>query len=196
MSPTPFLAVCAPALRVLALLSVMLGLAYPLLVTALAQSVFPHQANGSLVQANGRVIGSSLIGQSFTQPNGFWGRPSATAEQPYQAMASGGSNWGPSHPELAQAVAARIAALRAAGPVPAGPVPLDLLTASASGLDPHISLAAALYQVPRVAQARGLDPAQLAGQVRQLAEAAWFDDGNPRLRRVNVLALNQLLGQP
>ena len=111
-------------------------------------------------------------------------------------MASGGSNWGPSHPELAQAVAARIAALRAAGPVPAGPVPLDLLTASASGLDPHISLAAALAQVARVAQARGLDAAQLAAQVRAQAAHPWFSDGQAALARVNVLQLNLLLETP
>ena len=141
-------------------------------------------------------MGSELIGQSFTKPGHFWGRPSATAPMPYNASASGGSNLGPTNPALADAVKARIEALRAADPANTRPVPVDLVTASASGLDPHISLAAALAQVARVAQARGLDAAQLAAQVRAQAAHPWFSDGQAALARVNVLQLNLLLETP
>lgn len=180
-----------PALKVLVVLSVVLGLLYPLAVTGLAQLLMPAAANGSLVEQDGKVVGSALIGQAFDQPGVFWGRPSATADSPYNGAGSGGSNLGPSNPALAKAVAERIAALKAAGPVPAGPVPLDLVTASGSGLDPHISLAAALYQVPRVAAARGLPVASVRELVLAQAESAWF--GGKDGARVNVLQLNLAL---
>ncbi|NTU47564.1 MAG: potassium-transporting ATPase subunit KdpC, partial [Syntrophobacteraceae bacterium] len=125
------------------------GLVYPLAVTGMAQLIFPYQANGSLMQRDGKVIGSELIGQSFTDAKYFWGRPSATAPFAYNAAASSGSNLGPTNPALIDAVRARVKALRAADPQNPAPVPVDLVTASASGLDPHISVAAALYQLPR-----------------------------------------------
>lgn len=182
-----------PAARLLLGLTLLLGLVYPLAVTGLAQWLFPAQAQGSLQQQQGRVVGSALIGQAFSKPGEFWGRPSATASTPYNGAGSGGSNLGPANPALAKAVAERIAALKAAGPLPAGPVPADLVTASASGLDPHISLAAALYQVPRVAAARQLDAGKLAQLVRQQAQQAWF--GSDATARVNVLQLNLALAR-
>lgn len=145
-----------PALTVFAALSLVTGLAYPFLATGIAAAVFPHEAAGSLVQRDGKVVGSEWIGQSFTSPQYFWSRPSATAPMPYNAAASGGSNLGPRNPALAEAIEARIAALKAADPGNAAPVPVDLVTASGSGLDPHISPAAAAYQADRVARARGL----------------------------------------
>src|SRR5574343_201726 len=180
-----------PAARLLLGLTLLLGLVYPLAVTGLAQWLFPAQAQGSLLQQQGGVVGSALIGQAFSKHGEFWGRPSATASTPYNAAGSGGSNLGPANPALAKAVAERIAALKAAGPLPAGPVPADLVTASASGLDPHISLAAALYQVPRVAAARKLDAGKLEQLVRQQAQQAWF--GSDATARVNVLQLNLAL---
>jgi K+-transporting ATPase ATPase C chain len=141
----------------LVLLTLATGVLYPLAVTGLAQLIFPHQANGSLIVRDGRPAGSALIGQAFDDPRFFWGRPSATVPFPYNAAASAASNLGPSNPELARAVSVRIAALRAADPGNLQPVPVDLVTASGSGLDPHISPAAALYQAPRIAKARGLD---------------------------------------
>lgn len=180
-----------PALTLFVVLSLVTGLLYPLAVTGVAQTVFPHQANGSLIQRGGTAVGSQLIGQSFTEPGHFWGRPSATAPMPYNAAASGGSNLGPTHPALAQVVQARIAALRAADPGNLQPVPVDLVTASASGLDPHISLAAAAYQAPRVARARGLPLTQVQALVQQHTESPWLGWlGEPR---VNVLALNLAL---
>ena len=180
-----------PALTLFVVLSLVTGLLYPLAVTGVAQTVFPHQANGSLIQRGGTAVGSQLIGQSFTEPGHFWGRPSATAPMPYNAAASGGSNLGPTHPALAQVVQARIAALRAADPGNLQPVPVDLVTASASGLDPHISLAAAAYQAPRVARARGLPLTQVQALVQQHTESPWLAWlGEPR---VNVLALNLAL---
>ena len=180
-----------PALTLFVVLSLVTGLLYPLAVTGVAQTVFPHQANGSLIQRGGTAVGSQLIGQSFTEPGHFWGRPSATAPMPYNAAASGGSNLGPTHPALAQVVQARIAALRAADPGNLQPVPVDLVTASASGLDPHISPAAAAYQAPRVARARGLPPMQVQALVQQHTESPWLGWlGEPR---VNVLALNLAL---
>ncbi|MDP3166790.1 MAG: potassium-transporting ATPase subunit KdpC [Hydrogenophaga sp.] len=177
-----------PALVLFAVLSLVTGLLYPFFVTGAAQTVFPAQANGSLIQRNGQAIGSELIGQSFSQPGHFWSRPSATGPTAYNAAASGGSNLGPSSPVLAEAVKARIEALRAADPGDAMPVPVDLVTASASGLDPHISLAAARYQVPRVARVRGLAPEAVNRLVDQHTEGAWLGFmGEPR---VNVLALN------
>ena len=185
-----------PALTLFVVLSLVTGLLYPLAVTGVAQTTFTHQANGSLITQGGKAVGSELIGQSFTEPGHFWGRPSATAPMPYNASASGGSNLGPTNPALTDAVKARIEALRAADPGNTRPVPVDLVTASASGLDPHISLAAALAQVARVAQARGLDAAQLAAQVRAQAAHPWFSDGQAALARVNVLQLNLLLETP
>jgi len=180
-----------PALVLFALLSVLTGLLYPLAVTGAAQAVFPQQAAGSLVQRNGQTVGSSLIGQSFSDPQHFWGRPSATAPMPYNASASGGSNQGPLNPALADAVKARVEALRAADPGNMAPVPVDLVTASASGLDPHISLAAAQYQAARVARARGLPVARVSAAIGKLAEQPlWGLLGEPR---VNVLALNLAL---
>lgn len=180
-----------PALVSLAVLSVVTGLAYPALVTVIAQTVFPHEANGSLVVRDGTVVGSALIGQPFDDPRYFRGRPSATSPFPYNAAASSGSNLGPTNPELVKSVQARVEALRAADPGSTAPVPVDLVTASASGLDPHISPAAALYQVARVARARAAD----AAAVRRLVEAHVEGRqlgllGEPR---VNVLRLNLAL---
>ena len=151
-----------PALVSFLALSLLTGLAYPLLTTGLAKVLFPHQASGSLVYRDGQMLGSEWIGQSFTAPRDFWGRPSATVDAnskplPYNAANSGGSNLAPSNPDLHSAIQARIATLKAADPDAQGPVPVDLVTASGSGLDPHISPAAAAYQVRRVAKARGLD---------------------------------------
>jgi len=180
-----------PALVLFVLLSAITGLLYPAAVTGAAQAIFPWQAQGSLVERDGRTVGSALIGQSFTDAGHFWGRPSATAPQPYNASASGGSNQGPLNPALTDAVQARVQALRDADPDNRQPVPADLVTASASGLDPHITPAAALYQAPRVARARGLAPADVAALVQQHTEAPlWKLLGEPR---VNVLALNLAL---
>jgi potassium-transporting ATPase KdpC subunit len=180
-----------PAVVLLALFTLVTGLFYPLAVTGLAQVVFPAQANGSLLEQNGRVVGSALIGQPFDAPKYFWGRPSATSPFPYNAAASSGSNLGPSNPALTDAVQARIAALRVADPGNAEPVPADLVTASGSGLDPHISVGAALYQAPRVARARGLDAAVVAQLVERYTEGPQLGLlGEPR---VNVLKLNLAL---
>lgn len=180
-----------PALVLFVLLSAITGLLYPLAVTGLAQGLFPAQANGSLVVHDGRVVGSTLVGQAFADPRHFWGRPSATAPEPYNAALSGGSNLGPSNPALHEAVRARIAALRAADPGNAAPVPVDLVTASASGLDPHVSRAAADWQVARVARARGLPVAQVRALVDTHTEGALLGFiGEPR---VNVLQLNLAL---
>ncbi|MCB8745408.1 potassium-transporting ATPase subunit KdpC [Rhodoferax sp. U2-2l] len=183
--------VLRPALVLFVVLSLLTGLLYPLLVTGVAQAVFAHQANGSLVQRDGKTVGSELIGQPFSQPGHFWSRPSATGPMAYNAAASSGSNFGPSHPALAEAVQARIAALRADDPGNTAPVPVDLITASASGLDPHISLAAARYQVTRVARVRSLAPEQVNTLVDQHTEGAWL--GFMGEARVNVLALNLAL---
>ena len=145
------------ALTMLMILTVLTGLVYPLSVTGLAQLFFPEQANGSLIVHNGKVVGSKLIGQYFDKPEYFWGRPSATSPFPYNAAASSGSNLGPTNPALIEAVKARVATLRSADPGSDSPIPVDLVTASGSGLDSHISPAAALYQVNRVARARGLE---------------------------------------
>ena len=181
-----------PALTLFIVLSIVTGLAYPLLTTGVAQAVFPHQANGSLVKdAQGQVIGSALIGQPFSDPKHFWSRPSATAPMAYNASASTGSNQGPSNPALHDAVKGRIEALRAADPGNTAPVPIDLVTSSGSGLDPQISRAAADYQAARVARARGLPEGQVRALVAEHTEGQWLGFlGEPR---VNVLALNLAL---
>ncbi len=177
-----------PALVSFLLLTAVTGVAYPLVITGIAQLVFPRQANGSLIVKDGKVVGSELIGQQFSDPKHFWGRPSATAPYPYNAAASSGSNQGPSNPALEEAVAARVKALKDADPGNPLPVPVDLVTASGSGLDPHISIAAADYQVGRVAKARGLDPAKVRALVEKHSEGRqWGFLGEPR---VNVLELN------
>jgi potassium-transporting ATPase KdpC subunit len=184
---TPFL----PALRMLVVLTVITGVAYPLLVTGIAQLVFPRQANGSLIESGGKTVGSTLIGQPFSDPKYFWTRPSATSPQPYNAMASSGSNQGPRNPALADAVKDRIKALRDADPDSKAPVPADLVTASASGLDPDISVAAAEFQVHRVAKARGLGEDKVRALVTANTSGRTFGIlGEPR---VNVLALNLAL---
>jgi K+-transporting ATPase ATPase C chain len=177
-----------PLLVLFTLLTVMTGLVYPFLVTGLGRVFFPGQVAGSLVMRDGRVVGSSLIGQSFQEPKYFWGRLSATSPMPYNATASGGSNLGPTNPALIDAVRARIDALKAADPGNSAPIPVDLVTASASGLDPHMSPAAALYQLERVARARHIDPAKLRQFVLAHVEAPqWGIFGEAR---VNVLLLN------
>ncbi len=181
-----------PALALFVTLSVVTGLIYPLVTTGVAKLAFPHQAAGSLIERNGQVIGSSLIGQAFSSPGYFWGRPSATSPMPYNAASSGGSNLGPTNPDLTQAVKDRIAALKAADPANTAPIPVDLVTASASGLDPQISPAAADYQVARVARARGLPVDAVRKLVRQYTRAsAWA--GILGDATVNVLALNLAL---
>ncbi|OJA74373.1 potassium-transporting ATPase subunit C [Burkholderia ubonensis] len=180
-----------PLLVIFVVLTAVTGLAYPAVMTVFGQAVFPSQANGSLIEQDGKVVGSALIGQPFDAPKYFWGRLSATTPMPYNASGSGGSNLGPLNPSLADQVKARIAALRDAGTDLSKPVPVDLVTASASGLDPDITPAAAAYQVERVAKARNLSPDALARLVaanttgRQLGVL-----GEPR---VNVLKLNLAL---
>jgi K+-transporting ATPase ATPase C chain len=179
-----------PALVLFVLLSLVTGIVYPLLVTGVAQVAFPAQAAGSLLTKGGKVVGSKQIAQSFADAKYFWSRPSATT-RPYDAANSGGSNLGPSNPALVDAVKGRVAALRAADPGNTAPVPVDLVTASASGLDPEISRAAADYQAARVARARGLPEARVRELVLQHTQGRLFGFiGEPR---VNVLALNLAL---
>jgi K+-transporting ATPase ATPase C chain len=181
-----------PAFLMLLIWTVLAGVAYPLAVTGLAQLVFPAQANGSLIlDGNGKPLGSRLIGQAFAEPGHFWGRPSATAPYPNNAAASSGSNLGPTNPALLEAVRSRVHALQNADPGNAQPVPVDLVTASASGLDPHISPAAAEYQISRVARARRMDAGKLRALVAEHTEQRqWGLLGEPR---VNVLELNLAL---
>jgi K+-transporting ATPase ATPase C chain len=177
-----------PAFFMLLIFTVMTGVIYPLVVTGLAQVIFPSQANGSLITVNGKTYGSELIGQQFSDPKYFWGRLSAAG---YNAAASSGSNYGPMNPDLIKAVQARIDALKAADPTNTLPIPVDLVTASGSGLDPQISVAAALYQVHRVATTRGLSEAQVQALAAQYTEGRQFGFlGEPC---VNVLLLNLAL---
>ena len=180
-----------PALRMLVTLTVLTGVAYPLIMTGIAQVALPHAANGSLTVVNGKTLGSELIGQPFDDPKYFWSRPSATSPQPYNGASSGASNQGPRNPALADAVKDRIKALRDADPGNNAPVPIDLVTASGSGLDPHISPAAALYQVGRVAKARHLPPEAVQQLVERHVAGRFLGFlGEPR---VNVLVLNLAL---
>ncbi|WP_314444722.1 potassium-transporting ATPase subunit KdpC [Massilia timonae] len=180
-----------PALALFAALTLACGVLYPLLVTGVAQAAFPVQANGSLVEQDGQVVGSRLIGQSFSAPGYFWGRPSATAPMANNGGGSSGSNQGPLNPALQEAVKGRIAALRALDPGNTAPVPVDLVTSSASGLDPEISVAAARYQTARVARARQLPAQQVGALVEAHTERPFL--GLFGAARVNVLALNMAL---
>jgi K+-transporting ATPase ATPase C chain len=180
-----------PAVVALAIFTLITGVFYPLFVTGIAQIAFPHQANGSLIVQNGQTIGSELIGQPFDDPRYFWGRPSATSPFPYNGAASSGSNLGPDNPALLEAVKARIEALKAGDPENPLPVPVDLVTASGSGLDPDISVAAALYQVSRIAKARGMSEDAVRALIEShIKEPQLGDLGEPR---VNVLELNLAL---
>ena len=184
-------ALLRPALVLFLILTAITGIAYPLVVTGIAQAIFPAQAAGSLVVSRGKVVGSSLVGQNFSDPQHFWSRPSATAPQPYNGMASSGSNLGPLNPALTDGIKSRIDALHQVDPTNNAPIPVDLVTASGSGLDPDISLAAANYQVPRVARERGLQPQAVQALVAAHAQGRWLGIlGEPR---VNVLALNLAL---
>jgi len=179
------------SLVLLLVMTVITGVLYPLASTGLAQLIFPHQANGSLIVKDGKPVGSVLIGQAFTAPQYFWGRPSATSPNPYNGASSSGSNQGPTNPALTDAVKQRIATLRAADPGNTAPVPVDLVTASGSGLDPQISPAAAQYQLARVARVRGLPVAQVQALLAAHTSGRWLGMlGEPR---VNVLRLNLAL---
>jgi K+-transporting ATPase ATPase C chain len=172
----------------LLLFTILIGIIYPLVVTGIAQAIFPHQANGSIIMKDGKPVGSELIGQQFEDPKYFWGRPSATGPYPYNGAASSGSNLGPNNTNLMNAVESRIKALRAADPGNAAMIPVDLITASGSGLDPHISLAAAEYQVRRVAESQGQDERTVRVLVAAHTRGRWLGLlGEPM---VNVLELN------
>ncbi len=184
-------AILRPALMVFLTLSILTGVLYPLIVTGVAQLIFPVQANGSLMGREGRPIGSELIGQPFDDPKYFWGRLSATPDFPYNSASSSGSNLGPSNPALVEAVKARVEALQKADPGNPSSIPIDLVTSSGSGLDPHISPAAASYQTPRVARVRGLSEERVRYLVDQFTEPRqWGFLGETR---VNVLRLNLAL---
>ena len=182
------------AIIFLAVFTIITGIIYPLIVTAVAQAAFRHQANGSLIKSkDGKYLGSELIGQQFDEAGYFWGRPSATTPVPYNAASSSGSNYGPLNPTLTDEVQNRIEALMEADPNNTQPIPVDLVTRSASGLDPHISVAAALYQVPRVARQRGLSEAQVTALVKRFTQGRQLGIlGEPR---VNVLLLNEALDE-
>ena len=180
-----------PALVLFFVLTLLTGVAYPLAVTSVAKTLFPEQAAGSLIRRDGKTVGSALIGQNFSDPRHFWGRPSATSPMPYNAVASSGSNQGPLNPALTEAVKARVDALRSADPSNTAAVPVDLVTASASGLDPHISPAAARYQVARIAKLRGLPVERVQTLVDTQTEKPWL--GILGESQVNVLRLNLAL---
>lgn len=182
-----------PAVSLLIVMTLLLGLLYPLVVTLVAKIAFPSEADGSLIYRDGKLVGSTLIGQSFSDPKHFWGRPSATTPQPYNALSSSGSNLGPLNPALLRQVEDNVKALRAADPDSLRPVPVDLVTASASGLDPHITPAAAYYQAARVARARNLTLGQVDTLIAAHEESATL--GVLGERRVNVLELNLALDQ-
>lgn len=179
------------AIVALVVFTVITGILYPLVVTGIAQVIFPSLANGSLIVSDGQVVGSTLIGQPFNDPKYFWGRLSLTASVAYNAAASSGSNWGPTNPKLTQAAQARIEALHDADPNNNAAIPVDLVTSSGSGLDPHISIAAALYQLPRVARARGISEADVRAIVDHYTQGRWLGIlGEPA---VNVLQVNLAL---
>ena len=180
-----------PAALLLVLLTVLTGALYPALITGLAQALFPGEANGSLIEQDGKIVGSALVGQLFSDPKHFWGRPSATGPVPYNAAASSGSNLGPLNPALEEAVKARIDALKASDPGQTAPIPVDLVTASGSGLDPHISPAAARWQAPRIARLHGLSEAEVTKLID--AHTAGRQLGLLGEPRVNVLTLNLAL---
>jgi len=186
-----FVRLIRPAVSLLVLMTILLGIGYPLLITGVATVAFPRQAEGSLIYTDGKLIGSTLIGQSFSDPKYFWGRPSATSPQPYNGLASSGSNLGPLNPALLDAVKANVKALHDADPDNRQPIPVDLVTASASGLDPEISPAAARYQAARVARARNLPRAQLEALIKAHEQGRLFALVGER--RVNVLNLNVAL---
>lgn len=182
-----------PAIVSIAIFTLLTGILYPLFITGVAQAFFPHQANGSLIEKNGQVVGSQLIGQQFDDPRFFWGRLSATSPNPYNAASSSGSNLGPTNPALIAEVKTRITDLRAADPGNTAPIPADLVTSSGSGLDPDISVAAAEYQIPRVAKARGLSEDAIRDLVDQYTQGRQYGVlGEPR---VNVLELNLALDE-
>ena len=191
VAPSGSAGMARPLLVVFIALSVLTGVVYPLATTAVAQLAFADKASGSLIERHGTIVGSRLIGQSFTQPGYFWSRPSATAPMPYNAAGSGGSNLGPRNPALAQAVQERIAALKAADPGNAEPIPVDLVSASGSGLDPHISPAAARYQAGRVARVRHLPIGEVQRQIQVHTETQLVGVAGEPV--VNVLALNLAL---
>ncbi|HMS57111.1 MAG TPA: potassium-transporting ATPase subunit KdpC [Fimbriimonadaceae bacterium] len=178
------------SIRMLLCFTLVCGVAYPLLITGISQVVFPTQANGSMIMENGKVVGSSLIGQAFSDPKHFWGRPSATSPA-YNSAASSGSNLGPTNPALIEAIRERVKMLRAVDPTNTKPVPTELVTASGSGLDPHISPSAAEYQIPRVARARGISEVKVRDLVKQFTRGPQLGIlGEPV---VNVLELNLAL---
>ena len=182
-----------PAFSLFVILTAITGIAYPVAMTGFSKAVFPYEAEGSLIQQDGKTIGSSLIGQNFSDPAHFWGRPSASAPMPYNAQASGGSNLGPLNPAIAETATQRLAQLRAADPDNLQPVPIELLSVSGSGLDPHISPLAAQYQAPRVARLNHLGKGEVSQLIEQLTESRWMGIlGEPR---VNVVQLNLALAE-
>ncbi|MGO9992070.1 MAG: potassium-transporting ATPase subunit KdpC [Steroidobacteraceae bacterium] len=188
-----FVRLMRPAVSLLVLMTILLGIVYPFVITGVAKVTFPRQAEGSLIYQDGKLIGSTLIGQSFTDPKYFWGRPSATSPQPYNGLASSGSNLGPLNSALLDAVKANAKALHDADPDNRRPIPVDLVTASASGLDPEISTAGALFQAARVARARNLPLAQVEALIKAHEQGRLF--GLIGERRINILELNLALDQ-
>jgi potassium-transporting ATPase KdpC subunit len=186
-----FVRTVRPAVSLLLVMTALVGIAYPLVITGIARLAFPRQAAGSLILKDGKLIGSTLIGQKFSDPKYFWGRPSATTPQPYNGTASSGSNLGPLNAALIDGVKTNAKALHDADPDNARPIPVDLVTASASGLDPEISPAGARYQAGRVARARGIEPAQVEALIASHVQGRTLGFiGEPR---VNVLELNLAL---